>query len=181
MPETTQSAYSGKNEHKLDTTCFYLCPPTSMNDKILLEFYSHDSMESIVWFVNNLPLESNAMTWWLFVCVIPGINSSLWVKTFVLEYPFPSSFYPLFITPSKVLFPEPGSPIKSSRIYSFMPCWGSFVTISSTIFPFIPSATITTVTFAWILFARVQIVFNDSYISYLSNPVGLPSSSTPIL
>lgn len=41
-PETTHKAYSGKNEHKLDTTCFYLCPATSIKDKILLELSSHD-------------------------------------------------------------------------------------------------------------------------------------------
>lgn len=40
--DTTHNAYYGKNEHRLDTTCFYLCPPTSIKDNILLEFYSQD-------------------------------------------------------------------------------------------------------------------------------------------
>lgn len=46
-PETTHKAYYGKNEHKLDTTCFSLCPATSMKDKILLELSNQDSIEVI--------------------------------------------------------------------------------------------------------------------------------------
>ena len=44
-PETTHNAYSGKNEHRLSTTCFSLCPPTSMNDSSLLEFSSQFSID----------------------------------------------------------------------------------------------------------------------------------------
>lgn len=179
-PETTHNAYYGKNEHKLDTTCFYLWPPTSMNDNILLEFYNHDYMGISVLFVKIFPFASNAITWWLFVWVMPDMNSSLWVNTFVREEPLPLSFYPLLITPSNVLFPEPGSPINSSLISNLTPCCGSLVTMSSTMFPLSPSAAITTVTLACILLASVHIVFNDSYIYYLSKPVGLPSSSTPM-
>lgn len=64
----------GKKEHRLETTCFSLCPPTSMKDNILLEFSSQDSIDIIVLLLNNLPLESKAMMWWLFVWVIPDIN-----------------------------------------------------------------------------------------------------------
>lgn len=59
--DTTHSAYYGKNEHKLETTCFYLWPPTSINDNILLEFYSHDSIDIIVLWLNSFPFESNAI------------------------------------------------------------------------------------------------------------------------
>lgn len=133
-----------------------------------------------VLFVKIFPFASNAITWWLFVWVMPDMNSSLWVNTFVREEPLPLSFYPLLITPSNVLFPEPGSPINSSLISNLTPCCGSLVTMSSTMFPLSPSAAITTVTLACILLASVHIVFNDSYIYYLSKPVGLPSSSTPM-
>lgn len=73
-PETTQSAYSGKNEHKLETTCFSLWPATSMKDSILLELSSHYSIELMKWWLNSFPLESNAIIWWLLDCVIPDIN-----------------------------------------------------------------------------------------------------------
>lgn len=43
FPETTHIAYSGKNEHKLETNCFYafLWPPTSIKDKSLLAWSNH--------------------------------------------------------------------------------------------------------------------------------------------
>lgn len=42
-PETTQTAYSGKKEQRLETSCFsaFLWPPTSMKVRILLESSSH--------------------------------------------------------------------------------------------------------------------------------------------
>lgn len=61
MADTTHKAYSGKNEHKLETTCFSLCPPTSMKDNILLEFSSYDSIDIIVLLFNSFPFESNAI------------------------------------------------------------------------------------------------------------------------
>lgn len=37
FPDTIHKAYSGKYEHKLETSCFsaFLCPPTSIKDKSL--------------------------------------------------------------------------------------------------------------------------------------------------
>jgi len=44
-PFTTQSAYSGKKEQRLETSCFsdFLSPPTSMKVRSLLESSSHVS------------------------------------------------------------------------------------------------------------------------------------------
>ena len=73
-PETTQRAYSGKKEHRLETTCFYLWPATSIKDNILLELSSHSSIEVMSWWLKSFPLESKAITWWLFDWVIPDMN-----------------------------------------------------------------------------------------------------------
>lgn len=61
VPETTHSAYYGKKEQRLDTTCFSLWPPTSIKERILLEFYSQDYIDIIVLLLNNFPFESNAI------------------------------------------------------------------------------------------------------------------------
>ena len=43
LADKTHRAYSGKNEHKLETSCFYpfLCPPTSINDNNLVALSNH--------------------------------------------------------------------------------------------------------------------------------------------
>lgn len=140
FPETTHRAYSGKNEHRLETNCFYafLCPPTSMNDKSLLTWSNHFYKEIIFCWFTSFPVESKPMTWWLLVIVVPERNSWGCVNTLSLQYPFPSSFSPLFSTPSNVLFPLPLSPNNKSLISSFIPCLCICLIISSIISPFIP-------------------------------------------
>jgi len=49
LPDITHKAYSGKNEQRLDTSCFYafLCPPTSIKVSNLLVLSSHFSSDII--------------------------------------------------------------------------------------------------------------------------------------
>ncbi len=156
LPETIHKAYSGKYEHKLEISCFsaFLCPPTSMNDSSLFTWSNHFSSEIMFCWLTSFPVESNPMTWWLLVKVVPVINSFGWVNTFSLQYPLPSSFYPLLSTPSRVLFPLPLSPKSNNLISSLIPCLCTCLTMSSTMRPLSPSETLRTMTSVCILEAR---------------------------
>jgi len=132
LPDTIHNAYSGKYEHKLETSCFYafLWPPTSIKDKSLFTWSNHFYREIMFCWFTNLPDESNPITWWLFAIVVPVINSFGWLNTLTLQWPFPSSFYPLLRTPSNVLFPLPLSPKSRSLISSLIPCLWTSLTMS---------------------------------------------------
>ncbi len=181
MPETTHRAYSGKNEQRLATTCFWAlrCPPTSMKAKILFALSIHFSTDCKLW-LWSLPFESKPMTWWLLDWVVPLMNSCLWVNTFNRAVPLPSSFYPLFRTAKRVLFPDPLSPERSTLTSNLTPNLCFFLISSSRVSPLNPSPTFITMTSAATLLANRQIVLRLYSISSWSSPVGLPLSSTPM-